>query len=153
MERVMTNAAEMLPSAKDFMKKIALAEAEKASEESRKRKAEEAEKSALIEQMLKPSELSDDEAIRRAVAIIERATNNGLTEVQVYRFPNQLCTDRGRAINQQEPGWEKTLTGVPKEIYTLWATHFRGRGYKLRVQIIDFPNGMPGDVGMTLSWS
>jgi hypothetical protein len=34
--------------------------------------------------------------------------SNGKTEVQVYRFPNQLCTDNGRAINQ-EPGWEDTL--------------------------------------------
>jgi hypothetical protein len=24
------------------------------------------------------------------------------------RFPNELCTDKGRAINQQEPGWENT---------------------------------------------
>jgi uncharacterized protein (DUF1778 family) len=149
----MTAAAELLPSAKDFMKKIALAEAEKASEEMRKRSAEESEKTALIDQMSKPSGVSDEEAIRRAVAIIERATNNGLTEVLVYRFPNQLCTDRGRAINQQEPGWETTLTGVPKEIYQLWARHFRSRGYELRVQIVDFPGGMPGDVGMTLVWS
>jgi hypothetical protein len=68
------------------------------------------------------------------------------------RFPNELCTDHGRAINQQEPGWEKTLTGVPREIYVLWDKYFRGRGYKLRVQIVEFPGGMPGDVGMTLSW-
>jgi hypothetical protein len=47
-----------------------------------------------------------------------------LTEVQVCRFPNNLCTDRGRAINQQEPGWETTLTGFPKEIYQLWAKYF-----------------------------
>ena len=26
-----------------------------------------------------------------------------MTEVEVMRFPNQLCTDKGRAINQQEP--------------------------------------------------
>jgi hypothetical protein len=149
----MSNPSELLPSAKDFMKKIALAEAEKASEEARKHSAEEAEKAALIEQMTKPSGVSDEEGIRRAVKIIERAANNGLTEVLVYRFPNQMCTDRGRAINQQEPGWEKTLTGVPKEIYSLWQRHFRDQGYKLRVQIIDFPGGMPGDVGMTLSWS
>ena len=68
--------------------------------------------------------------IRRAVKIIERAVSNGLTEVQVYRFPNQLCTDKGRAINQQEPGWESTPTGVPKEIHQLWAKYFRDRGYK-----------------------
>jgi len=41
---------------------------------------------------------------------------------------------------------------VPKEIYQLWEKHFRSRGYRLRVQIVDFPGGMPGDVGMTLSW-
>jgi hypothetical protein len=153
METAMANPADLLPNAKDFMKKIALAEAEKASEDARKRAAEEAEKNALIEQFSKPSGVSDEEGIRRAVRIIERAVSNGLTEVQVYRFPNQLCTDRGRAINQQEPGWEKTLTGIPKEIYDLWSKHFRDRGYKLKVQIIDFPGGMPGDVGMTLSWS
>jgi hypothetical protein len=70
----------------------------------------------------------------------------------VFRFPNQLCTDKGRAINQQEHGWEKTLTGAPKEIYQLWEKYFRPRGYKLRVQIMDFPGGLPGDIGMTLSW-
>jgi hypothetical protein len=29
----------------------------------------------------------------------------------------------------------------------------RSKGYRLRVQIVDFPKGMPGDVGMTLSWA
>jgi uncharacterized protein (DUF1778 family) len=153
MESAMRDAAELLPPAKNFMEKIALAEAEKASEEMRRSSAEAAEKAALIEQLSKPSGVSDEEGIRRAVRIIERAANNGLTEVQVHRFPNALCTDRGRAINQQEPGWEETLTGVPKEIYNLWAKYFRARGYKLRVQIIDFPGGMPGDVAMTLTWS
>jgi hypothetical protein len=52
--------------------------------------------------------------------IDEHRVHPGLTEVQVCRFPNQLCTDRGRAINQQELGWETTLTGFPKEIYQLW---------------------------------
>jgi hypothetical protein len=141
-----------LPAAKDLMRQIALAEAEKASEEMRNRSAAEAEKAALIKQLSDPSGVSDEEGIRRAIRIIERAASNGLTEVQVFRFPNQLCSDRGRAINQQEAGWEKTLTGVPKEIFELWHRHFRDRGYKLRVQIIDFPGGMPGDVGMTLSW-
>ena len=143
---------ELLPSAKDFMQKIALAEAEKASEEARLRAQAEAEKKELVDQLIKPSGVSEEEAIARAIRIIERAAANGLTEVQVHRFPNQLCTDKGRAINQLEPGWEKTLTGVPKEIYQLWEKYFRPRGYRLRVQIIDFPGGMPGDVGMTLSW-
>jgi hypothetical protein len=146
------SADDLLPTAKDLMKKIALAESEKAAQYMRERAAAEAEKKALIDQMTKPSGVSDEEGIRRGVAIINRAVNAGLTEVEVYRFPNSLCTDHGRAINQQEPGWEKTLAGTPKEIYELWFKYFRPRGYKLRVQIVDWPGGMPGDVGMTLSW-
>jgi len=145
-------ADELLPSAKEVMQKIALAEAEDASKQARQRAEAEAEKKALLDQLGKPSGLSDEEAIARAVKIIERAMANRLTEVQVHRFPNQLCTDKGRAINQQEPGWEKTLNGVPREIYQLWEKYFRPRGYKLKVQIVDFPGGIPGDVGMTLSW-
>jgi hypothetical protein len=147
-----TKPDELLPSASDVMKKLALAEAEEASKQARKLAEAEAEKKALLDQLKKPSGLSDEEAIRRAIKIIERAVSNGKTEVQVHRFPNQLCTDRGRAINQQEPGWENTLTGVPKEIHQLWAKYFRARGYKLKVEIIDFPGGVPGDVAMTLKW-
>jgi hypothetical protein len=143
---------ELLPSASDIMKKLALAEAEEASKQARQFADAEAEKQALLDRLKKPSGVSDEEAIQRAIKIIERAVNNGKTEVQVHRFPNQLCTDKGRAINQQEPGWENTLTGVPKEIYQLWAKYFRARGYKLKVEIIDFPGGMPGDVAMTLKW-
>ena len=147
-----TKLDELLPSAGDYMKKLALAEAEEASKQARQHTEAEAGKKALLDRLTKPSGVSDEEAIHRAVKIIERAVSNGKTEVQVYRFPNQLCTDKGRAINEQEPGWENTLTGVPKEIHQLWAKYFRARGYKLRVEIIDFPGGMPGDVAMTLKW-
>src|SRR5436305_1121800 len=153
MEQRMTGKLDdLLPSAKDVMAQIALAEAEEASKQARLRAETEAEKKALVDQRNKPSGLSDEEAIARAIKIIERAMKNRLTEVQVHRFPNQLCTDKGRAINQQEPGWEKTLTGVPKEIYQLWDRYFRPRGYKLKVEIVDFPGGVPGDVAMTLKW-
>jgi hypothetical protein len=147
------NAPVELPTAKALMRQIADKEADKASEYMRRQAAAEAEKKALIERLTKPSGVSDEEAIRRATLVIQRAAANGLTEVQVFRFPNTLCTDHGRAINNQEPGWEHTLTGVPKEIYLLWQRQFRPKGYKLRCQIIDFPKGMPGDVGITLSWS
>jgi len=143
---------EILPSAKDFMKKLAVREAAEESKQAINSKHAAAEQESLLEQLRKPSGISDEEAVRRGVKMIERAVSNCLTEVQVYRFPNSLCTDHGRAINQQESGWEETLVGVPREIYLLWERHFRERGYKLKVEIIDFPGGMPGDVGMTLKW-
>jgi hypothetical protein len=142
----------LVPSAKAMMQKIAQAEADKASEEMRRLAREQNEKKALIDKLTKPSGLSDEEVMKKAALIIERAGKNGLTEVQVYRFPNTLCTDRGRAINQQEPGWEATLTGIPKEIFEFWHRRLRPLGYKLRVQIIDFSGGVPGDIGITLKW-
>jgi hypothetical protein len=148
----MTSLDDLLPKAEDCMKKIAVVEAEKASEYVRKQQAVEAEKRALMERLTSPSGVSDEERMKRAAAIIKRAVDNGLTEVEVMRFPNDLCSDRGRAINQQEPGWENSLTGLPKELFAFWSTYLKPRGYKLRYQIVDFPNGMPGDIGVTLSW-
>lgn len=147
-----TTMDDVLPTAKDLQKKLALAEAEKAAESARRQAAEEAEKKALLEHLSKPSGVSDEERMKRAAAIIQRAAANGQTEVFVGRFPNRLLTDRGRAVNQAEPGWEKTLTGLPKELYDFWDKYLRPRGYRLRCQVIDFPGGMPGDIGVTLAW-
>ena len=149
----MTTALDdLLPSAADCMKAIASAEAEKASAAVRQRAAADAEKNALLDRLARPSGISDEERLKRAAAIIKRAVDSGLTEVFVGRFPNALCTDHGRAINQQEPGWEATLTGLPKELFQFWRTHLRPRGYRLRCQIVDWSGGVPGDIGMTLAW-
>jgi hypothetical protein len=147
------NPLDQLPKAKDLMKQIALKEAAKAADARRLDSLEAAEKKALMEKFSKPSGVSNEERVKRAAAIIKRAADNGRTEVEVGRFPNRLFTDLGRAINQQEAGWEKTLTGLPKELYDFWQSNLKPRGYRLRVQIVDFPGGMPGDVGMTLSWA
>jgi hypothetical protein len=141
-----------MPTVKDLQKRLALAEAEKAAEDARREAAAEAEKKALLEQLSKSTGISDDEHMKRAAAVVERAVASGQTEVLVTRFPHELCTDRGRAINQAEPGWEKTLSGQPKELYTFWEKHLRPLGYRLRVQVLDFPGGMPGEIGATLSW-
>ena len=143
---------DLLPTAKEIQKQAALKEAEKADIEARAAAAAEAEKRALIETLSKPSGLSEDEKVKLASSVIQRAVRNGLREVQVYRFPNMLCIDKGRAINQMEPGWEKTLTGIPKEIFQLWTDYLKPRDYRIRYQVIDFPGGVPGDIGITISW-
>jgi hypothetical protein len=142
----------ILPSATDVMKQIALKEAEKATAAMRETTAAEAEKRALLERFSKPSGVSDEERLARAAAIVKRAADNGMTEVLVGRFPNELCTDHGRAINQAEPGWEKTLTGLPKELYEFWEKYMKPRGYRVSFQVVDFPGGVPGDIGVTLKW-
>ena len=150
-----TTAAEpsnRLPTATQAREKLALAEAEKAKEALRQEERADAEKKALIEELSKPSGVSEEEAFKRAAAFINRAIDNGLTEVEVLRFPCALCTDDGRAINNREPGWETTLTGLPKEMYDFWHKHLRPQGYKAKAQVLTFPNGIPGEIGMTVSW-
>jgi hypothetical protein len=144
---------DLLPSASACRTKIAQVEGEKASEYMRNKAKADAEKKELMDRLTKPSGVSDDERLKRAATIIQRAVNNGLREVEVGRFPNDLCTDRGRAINQMEPGWEETLTGLPKELFQFWKKHLQPRGYKIKYQIVDFSSGVPGDVGISLSWS
>jgi hypothetical protein len=139
-------------SAKELQAKIAVAEAAKASEAMKAQQAEDAAKATLLERFSKPSGLNDDEIMDKANFIISRAAENGLLSVQVFRFPNHLCTDNGRAINQHEAGWEKTLTGYAREIHEFWKRRLQPLGYHIRYDIIDYPGGMPGDVGITLSW-
>jgi hypothetical protein len=143
---------DLIPSALQIRKEAALKEAEKADEYARLAAAAEAEKRALIERLGRPSGKSEAEKIQLASTVIQRAVRNGLTEVQVYRFPNSLCTDKGRAINQQEKGWENTLTGIPKEIYELWTNYLEPRGYRIGYRIIDYPGGVPGDIAVTIAW-
>jgi hypothetical protein len=106
----------------------------------------------LIDTLGKPSGLSEDEKVKLASTVIQRAARNGLTELQVYRFPNSLCIDQGRAIAQHEDGWEKTLTGIAQEIYQLWVDYLQPLGYRIRYQIIYSPSGDPGDISIIVSW-
>jgi hypothetical protein len=148
----MASIDDILPTAKDCLRKSAEMEAQKAAEYMKKRQAAEAEKKELLDKLLKPTGVSDEERMRRAAAIINRAVSNGLSEVEVGRFSNKLFTDKGRAINQQEAGWEETLTGLPKELYEFWKKHLESRGYRIKFQVADWPDGMPGDISMTLMW-
>jgi hypothetical protein len=141
-----------LLTAKELMAKIAKVEGEKASKALKAHEAAEAEKKALLDRLSHPSGLSDDEVMEKASIIVNRAVEHGMTSVQVFRFPNHICTDSGRAINQAEEGWENTLTGIPKEIFEFWKRQLKPRGYHIRYEIIDYPGGMPGDVGIFLSW-
>ena len=118
-------------------------------------RAEKARK-ALIESLSAPIEVTP-EKIREVAETLRRklrsAAQRGASELMVMRFPCSLCTDSGRAINNSEAGWPETLTGRPRQAYEFWRDHLRPANYKLKAMIIDWPRGMPGDVGFFLSWS
>jgi hypothetical protein len=139
-------------TAADMKRRIAEREAARAAEELRHVKEEEAKQKAVIEELHKPFDRSEEQLMQLVMQLISHATDNGKSEVEVYRFPNVMCSDRGRRINNSEPEWETTLEGRPKIAYEFWRDHLRPLGFHLRAQVLEYPGGMPGDIGFFLTW-
>lgn len=81
------------------------------------------------------------------------AAARGAFEALVLRFPSPLCSDDGRAVCNAEPHWPETLPGKAREAFLLWERVGKPNGFTLRALILDYPGGMPGDVGLFLGWS
>lgn len=83
---------------------------------------------------------------------IREAAEAGLNELLLLRFPARACSDRGQAVNNAEPHWPQTLPDPARRIHGAWAARGAPAGYALRAYIMDFPRGLPGDVGLFLNW-
>jgi hypothetical protein len=125
-------------------------EMEKAREALEKKRKVDSEHDQLREAFM--SREIHPEVFERISRAVKNAAERGQQEVLVIRFSSTYSTDRGRAINNSEPDWPKTLTGFAKRAYEFWQKELEPQGYKLRVEIMDYPGGMPGDVGMFLKW-
>jgi hypothetical protein len=88
----------------------------------------------------------------RVSAVVKRAAERGEHEVLAIQFPCSYCKDSGRAINNLAPDWPQSLDGFARHAYEFFEKELRPQGYKLRAQILDYPGGKPGDIGMFLSW-
>jgi CBS domain-containing protein len=89
---------------------------------------------------------------RDMLAQSRRAAASGQTEHLLIRFPSQLCADGGRAINAPDAHWPETLRGEPADVFRRWRNELHPRGFKIAAQIVDFPEGMPGDAALFLIW-
>ena len=139
-------------SATDLRRRMAEREAAKAAEELQRMREQEEKQKAVMEEFHKPPERTPEQLMRQVTTLVNHAAEAGKTEVQVYRFPNHLCTDRGRKINNSEPGWEETLEGRPKLGYEFWRDHLRPLGFGVKAEVLEYPGGMPGDIGFILTW-
>jgi hypothetical protein len=92
------------------------------------------------------------EAIERINNAVSVAAKQGNHQIQVLTFPSSFCSDGGRRINIADPEWPSTLEGFAKQAYEFYQKELRPLGYKLNAEIISFPGGMPGDVGLFLKW-
>jgi hypothetical protein len=85
--------------------------------------------------------------------LVMNAVQDGKLEAMVYSFPSDLCSDGGRAINSNSPGWPETLQGKALDFYRRYEEYGRPRGCRLKAMVIKFPGGMPGDIGFFLNWA
>ena len=69
-------------------------------------------------------------------------------EWMLLRLPSQLCDDGGQAVNAPRADWPKTLHGEAAEIYLRWERDLKPYGFGISANVLDFPGGMPGDIGL-----
>jgi hypothetical protein len=148
-EKVDTKAAPM--SAEALRMSILQKEMERMDQE---RKAKEAEQKKLADFTADflHKHVSEEEIamVRRLVA---NAVKDGKMEAMVYSFPSDLCTDSGRAINNNDPLWPQTLQGKAKEFFERYEELGKPQGYRLKAIVVNFPGGVPGDIGLFLNWA
>jgi hypothetical protein len=126
---------------------LEMAKAKEALERHRKEQEEE----SKLRQDFMERELRSD-AIDRFNTRVRRAAEQGRHEIEIGRFPSEYCTDRGRAINNFEAGWPETLTGIARRAYDSFKLHLEPQGYKMRAQILNYPDGGLGEVGLYIVW-
>jgi hypothetical protein len=139
-------------SAADLKRRMAERETAKAAEELRRMQEQEEKQKAVMAEFHKPPDRTPEQLMELVMQLVDRAAGRGQSEIQVYRFPNALCSDRGRRINNSEPEWDKTLEGRPKLAYEFWQDHLRPLGFHLKAEVLEYPGGVPGDIGFILSW-
>ena len=100
-------------SAADLRRRMAEREVAKAADEMRRLKEQEEKQKAVMEEFHKPPDRTPEQVMELVMQLVNRAAERGQSEVQVYRFPNSLCTDRGRRINNSEPRLGPDFGGPP----------------------------------------
>lgn len=147
----MTDASNPALTAEDLRMTVLKAKLEEIERRDKAREAEKAKLEAFTADFL-GGHVNDKELelIRR---LVMNAVKDGEFEALVYTFPSDLCTDRGRAINNGEPHWPDTLQGKARELYDRFQANAKTRGFRLKAMIVNFPGGMPGDVGFFLNWA
>jgi hypothetical protein len=93
-----------------------------------------------------------DEQWRNLLAQARESAAAGMNELMLIRFPSQLCVDGGRAINAPDANWPQTLRGEPADIFARWRQELEPKGFRLAAQIVEFPDGVPGDAALFLMW-
>lgn len=94
-----------------------------------------------------------EEAWQQMLANARVSAVNGHEDSLLLRFPSELCSDRGRAVNAADHDWPQKLRGMPADIYIRWRNELYPQGFGIHARVVNFEDGVPGDIGLFLSWS
>ena len=125
-------------------------EKQKAEENRKHAEAAKAEREKLHQAFLKEEVPGD--AMARVALMVRKAVEAGEKEVLLFRFPSDWLPDQGRAITNHAADWHEHLDGFARRAYAYYERELKPRGFQLRAEIVDWPDGMPGDVGFFLQW-
>jgi hypothetical protein len=146
----MTHPDDTLSAAADFRRLVADFE----NKEGRRR--EDQRHTAEEERQHQAAELIgkhiSEESWRNLIHGARTAAEQGQKEYQLLRFPSDLCSDGGRAVNAPDPDWPSTLRGEAAEVFQRWSHDLKPQGFHLAARVVDFPDGVPGDIGLFLVW-
>ena len=92
------------------------------------------------------------EALDRIAVLVQKMVDLGERQALVLQFPSDWLPDQGRAITNHDKQWFAKLDGFPKKAYDFFVKELEPRGFQLRAEIMNWPGGMPGDVGFYLTW-
>ena len=134
----------------DLNEIISDAEMKKMDDERKRRESKKRDQRELHEAFM-AEDIAPD-AVERLNKVVRIAAEQGFKEVRVITFPSSFCSDGGRRINNMLPDWPDSLEGFARRAYDYYMKELRPLGYKLHAQVIDFPGGVPGNIGLFLKW-
>ena len=143
-------SAESVVSASEFRSLVEAAASKRAAEREAARRAATGEREHLVQEAV--DHHFTDEHWRSILSQARFAAARGETEMLVIRFPSELCSDHGRAINVAEPDWPATLRGEAAEAFLRYERELKPLGFHMAARVLDFPGGFIGDIGLFLSW-
>lgn len=139
-----------LISAEELRVKMAKKQAEEAERKLQAKSKHEEELNELKTYFM-TSKITDEER-RQFRQKVYRLAEQGQSELMVFSFPSEFCSDGGRAINNKEPDWPKSLTGRAKQAFDLWEQNSKHLGFKLEARVLNYPKGIIGEIGLFVLW-
>ena len=97
------------------------------------------------------SEVTEEDR-QRLRSRVTRLAEQGQSEMCVLTFSSDFCSDGGRAINNFMSDWPTTLTGRAAKLYEIWERNVKLLGFKLEARVLNYPDGIVGDIGLFLKW-